>query len=204
MKLGESRGQSNRAVVSPIRVPDNTDADWQAREAALTRVAALTAAVAAIDRIQAAQADIDLVLKKIEKPADQNKDLRQAARDLQKKLKAQEKRLYTPPGTKGIVDDSDLLTGRAANIGESLDASWDRPNTIQLANLEAAEALGKTVLGDINKLFAEDVAAFRQKIADAKIESPGAAGAAVSGIGLNEKSPAVSRRASGHFQGFGC
>ncbi|MES1211811.1 MAG: hypothetical protein ABUL63_05710, partial [Acidobacteriota bacterium] len=90
--------------------------------------------------------------------------------DLQKKLKAQEKRLYVPLGTKGIIDDSDMLAGRAQNIGGSLDSSWDRPNSIELANLDAAETLSKTVLGDINKLFAEDVAAFRKKIADAKMD----------------------------------
>jgi len=176
VKYGERETKGTVQIV-PDPFTKNTDVDWQAREAAYARVSALqSAAVTAIDRIKAAQADIDLVLKKIEKPADQTdpndpkKDLKKAARDLQKKLKAQEKRLYTPLGTKGIVDDRDMLTGRASNVGESLDASWDRPNSIQLANLEAAEALGKTVLGDINELFAEDVAAFRKKIADAKID----------------------------------
>jgi photosystem II stability/assembly factor-like uncharacterized protein len=184
----DSRGRPREEDESGPRVPPGTytvtvqygerDADWQAREAAFARVAALQSAdVAAIDRIKAAQADIDLVLKKLE-PTDKSKpdqdptrkDLRQAARDLQKKLKAQEKRLYTPLGTKGIIDSNDLLSERASNIRQSLDASWDRPNSIQLANLDAAEALSKTVLGDIDKLFTEDIATFRKKLADAKID----------------------------------
>jgi len=177
VKYGEREAKGTVQIV-PDPFTRNTDADWQAREAALTRVATLqNAAVTAIDRIKAAQADIDLVLKKLE-PADKTKtdddpikkDLQKAARDLQKKLKAQETRLYVPLGTKGIIDDRDMLAGRAENIGGSLDSSWDRPNSIELANLDAAEALGKTVLGDINKLFAEDVAAFRKKMADAKID----------------------------------
>jgi hypothetical protein len=162
--------------VAPDPFTKNTDADWQTREAAYARIAALQdAAITAGDRIKAARADIDLVLKKLE-PADKksednpNKDLQKSARDLQKKLNDLEKRLYNPPGTKGIVDDKDLLMERANNLRGSLDASWDPPNATQRANLEAAEALTKTILADVNKLFSEDVAAFRKKVADAHLD----------------------------------
>jgi len=161
----------------------NTDADWQSREAALRRVAALQdATVSAIERIKAARADIDLVVKKLE-PAGKDKDkeksgksdgepnkaLTKSARDLQKKLSDLEKRLWVPPTVKGITDDRTALT-RTEYAGEVLNSSWDRPNANQLASLDAAEAAAKSVLADVNKLFAEDVAAFRKQVADAKID----------------------------------
>jgi photosystem II stability/assembly factor-like uncharacterized protein len=161
----------------------NTDADWQAREVALHRVAALQdATVTAIERIKAAHTDVDLVLKKLE-PAGKdktakgdddpnnapNRTLRKAGRDLQKKLSHLESRLHTLPSAKGITDDQTVITG-AENVRESLDSSWDKPNANQLASLDAAEARAKTVFADLNKLFAEDVAAFRKQVADAKID----------------------------------
>jgi photosystem II stability/assembly factor-like uncharacterized protein len=162
-------------------VPDpytkNTTADWQAREAAIDRVGALQeATVAAIERIRATRGDIDLVLKKLE-PADKskkpdddaNKPLKQAARDLQKKLTDLEKRLYVASTTKGIVDDQTLFT-HTEYARQALESSWDRPNANQIASLDAAEAQAKTLFADFNKVFTEDVAAFRKQVADAKID----------------------------------
>jgi photosystem II stability/assembly factor-like uncharacterized protein len=175
------KGHETKGTVQVATDPytKNTEADWQAHEAALTRLGALQdAAVTAIERIKAARADIDLVLKKLE-PAgkdkaaksgdDPNKALKQSARDLQKKLSDLEKRLYVPPTVKGIIDDQTVMTG-AQNIRESLESSWDRPNANQLASLDAAEAQSKAILADFNKVFSTDVAAFRKQVADAKID----------------------------------
>jgi photosystem II stability/assembly factor-like uncharacterized protein len=148
----------------------NTDADWQAREAALNRLAALqAAAVTGIERIRAARADIDLILKKLDADKEKTKSLQKSARDLQKKLTDMEQRLHVPPATKGIIDDQSVMV-KAENIHESLDSSWDRPNANQLASLDAVEAQAKIVFADLNKLFADDVAAFRKQVADAKID----------------------------------
>jgi hypothetical protein len=179
------KGHETKGTVQVATDPytKNTEADWQAHETAVLRLGALQdATVTAIERIKAARADIDLVLKKLE-PAgkdngkektaksgdDPHKALKQSARDLQKKLSALEKRLYVPPTTKGIIDDQTIMNG-AQNIRESLESSWDRPNANQLATLDAAEAQAKTVLADFNKVFSTDVAAFRKQVADAKID----------------------------------
>jgi photosystem II stability/assembly factor-like uncharacterized protein len=161
----------------------NTDADWQAREAAVARAGELQNAVAdAIARIGAVRDDVKVVLAKLDarkkerektgmdakEAGEPDKPLSQAARDLQKKLGTLERRLFVPPDTKGIVED-ETAYAKVTNFGRTLDASWGRPTPTALSYLEVAETEVKAVLADFNKLFAEDVAAFRQKVADAKI-----------------------------------
>ena len=177
-------------------VPDpalgNGDADWQAREAVVTRAGELQNAVAdAITRINAAKDDVKVVLAKLDarkkerenanpgaaKDADDpDKPLAQAARDLQKKLSAMERRLYVPPDTKGLVEDV-TPWNKVQNVGRAVDATWTRPSPTTMTDLEESETAVKAVLADFNKLFAEDVPAFRKKVADAKIDLFGEAGA---------------------------
>ncbi|MBW8877019.1 MAG: hypothetical protein JF614_18800 [Acidobacteria bacterium] len=168
----------------------NADADWQAREAAIARAGGLQNAVTdAIARVGATRDDVKVVLAKLDarrrerernagvmesggggRPADDpDRALGKAARDLQKKLGEVERRLWVPPDTKGLVLDESALA-RVENAGRSLDSTWDRPSPTALANLDLAETQTKAVLADLNKLFAEDVPAFRQKVADAKLD----------------------------------
>jgi hypothetical protein len=165
--------------VAPAPFTKNTAEDWQAREAALERLRGLQESlVAAIDRIAAARADIDIVQKKLDaadkkrqgEGEDPHRDLKKAARDLKKKLDTMEKTLYTPASTKGIVDDSDVAFSQADFARRSLESSWDRPNAAQLAALDRAEATAKTALAEVDRLWAEDVAAFRKLVEGAKIE----------------------------------
>jgi photosystem II stability/assembly factor-like uncharacterized protein len=170
-------------------VPDpalgNGDADWQAREAVVTRAGELQNAVAdAITRINAAKDDVKVVLAKLDArkkerenanpgaakdAADPDKPLAQAARDLQKKLGAMERRLYVPPDTKGLVEDV-TPWNKVQDVGRAADATWTRPSPTTMTDLEESETAVKAVLADFNKLFAEDVPAFRKKVAEAKID----------------------------------
>ena len=174
--------QTLQVVADPAL--SNNEADWQAREDLVARSGALQNALTdAISRIAAARDDVKVVLAKLdarkkerERAAagaaakdDPEKPLAQAARELQKKLSAMERRLYVPPDTKGIVEDVTPWS-KAQNAGRAADSSWSRPSPNAMANLEEAETLAKAVLADFNKLFAEDVAAFRQKVAEAKID----------------------------------
>ncbi len=174
--------QTLQVVADPALA--NTDADWQAREAAVVRAGALQNAVAdAISRLAAAKDDVKVVLAKLEARKkerektdagaakdgeDPDKPLAQAARDLQKKLSAMERRLYVPPDTKGIVED-ETPWNKASDVGRAFESTWSKPSPTTLDDLEEAETTVKTVLADFNKLFAEDVAAFRQKVAEAGI-----------------------------------
>jgi photosystem II stability/assembly factor-like uncharacterized protein len=169
----------------------NADADWQAREAAVARAGELQNAVAdAAERIAAVRDDVKVVLSKLDarkkqreragadakEAGEPDKPLAQAARDLQKKLSAVERRLYVPPDTKGIVEDR-TAWNRVTAFSRTLDASWGPPTPTAMSYLDDAEREVKAVLADFNKLFAEDVAAFRQKVVEAKIDLLGEVGA---------------------------
>src|SRR6185295_6344595 len=123
VKYKDKEAQGTIQVV-PDPALTGTDADWQAREAAVTRAGQLQNAVAdAITRIGAAKDDVKVVLNKLDarrkerernapatpagakKDDDPDKALGKAARDLQKKLTDLEKRLWVTPDTKGIVED---------------------------------------------------------------------------------------------------
>jgi hypothetical protein len=169
----EAKGSVKVAAAPAIQ---GTDADWQAREEAVVRIGKLqNATVEAIERVSAARKDVDVVLKKLQpkdKKADgkenPNKALMDAARALQKKLNALDRRLWVGPDVKGIVDDQTLLA-RIGSADFPVLSSWAAPSATARAFLDQAEAAARKTLADVNKLFAEDVAAFREKVEAAKI-----------------------------------
>ena len=158
-----------------------TDADWQAREAAVTRAGDLQNAVAdAVHRIIATRDDVKTVLAKLdarkkerERSAggaggeDPDKALAQAARQLQKKLGQVERRFYVPADTKGIVEDQ--TAQRQIQYASRALGSFSKPTANAQAYLAQAETTVKGALADFNKLFAEDVAAFQKQVADAGV-----------------------------------
>jgi len=167
-----------------------TEADWQAREAAVARAGALQNAVAdAITRVGTAKDDVRMVLAKLDarkterernapsgkEDDDPDKPLAKAARDLQKKLGEVERRLFVPPDTKGIVEDRTAMNA-VGNAVRAMSSAWTRPNATAVGAMEEAEASIKEVLTDFNKLMAEDVAAFRKTVSDSGIGLLGEAG----------------------------
>ncbi|HEV2851458.1 MAG TPA: hypothetical protein VHC97_01520 [Thermoanaerobaculia bacterium] len=187
-------GHEAKGTVKVEADPDlkGSQADWQAWDAATVQTGELQNAVTdAISRIIATRKDVGVVLAKLDAQAaerernggardaadDSSKALRQAARDLQKKLSAVERRLYVPPDTKGLIDDDSTVLGRVQNASRALGAGWGAPTATTKSYVEEAEAAVKGVLADFNKLYAEDVAAFRQKVLDAKVGLLGDVGA---------------------------
>jgi photosystem II stability/assembly factor-like uncharacterized protein len=180
-------GQEAKGTVQVVAAPylRNTPADWQAHEATVVRLGQLQdAVIEAVDRIAATRKDVDVVLRKLE-PSDKekkeqeadpkakdngpHKDLQKAARDLQKKLTDLEKKLWVSPDVKGIIDDRTALNRvRDAEFGAF--STYEPPSANIRVYLDQAEAQVKSTLADVNKLFAEDVPAFRQKVKDAKID----------------------------------
>jgi photosystem II stability/assembly factor-like uncharacterized protein len=171
----EAKGTVKVTAVPSLQL---ADADWQTREAAIIRIGKMqNAAVEAIERVGAARKDVDVVLQKLQpkdkkkdgaEKEDPNKALKQAARDLQKKLTDLERRLWVSPDVKGIVDDQTLLA-QVGNAEFPVTSAWAAPTATSRAFLEQAEAAAKSTLADVNKLFAEDIPAFREKVAAAKI-----------------------------------
>jgi photosystem II stability/assembly factor-like uncharacterized protein len=194
-ETGGGAGQTYEAKGTVRVVADpatrNGDADWQAREAAIRHAGELqNAVVDAIDRLAAARADVDVVIAKLRRaetreqerkkaagidvpPADARREeanpLLKAARELRRKIAAQERKLYVPPGTKGIVDDRTPYN-RVQGAIFSVDSSWEPPNANQRTELQQAETLTTTAVQEVNRLLSEDVAAFRKQVAEAHVE----------------------------------
>ncbi|MFQ5695800.1 MAG: hypothetical protein ACE5HB_07420, partial [Terriglobia bacterium] len=91
------------------------------------------------------------------------------ARELKKALKDMERRLWVPPGTKGIVGDTDVLS-KVSFLLRAFSSSWEAPTDAQLTYLRQADALAQEVFADFNRLFDEQVAAFRRQVQEAGIE----------------------------------
>ncbi|HEY9419803.1 MAG TPA: hypothetical protein VIW92_00165, partial [Thermoanaerobaculia bacterium] len=169
----------------------SSEADWQAWDAAVNRAGQLQNAVTdAIERVSATRSDVRVVLSKLDARSqerersgntagsggnDPDRDLRQAARDLQKKLDAVERKLFVPPGTKGIVEDRTAQRG-LESMRRYLSSSFATPTGTVKGHMDNAEATVREVLAEVNKLYAEEVPAFRQKVTAAKIDLLGTPG----------------------------
>jgi len=88
--------------------------------------------------------------------------------ELKKKLDAMEKRLWSPPKTKGIVADTDAMAKVQYPL-QSMQSSWDAPTPAQLAYLTYAEGLLREVLADYNKLYSDSVAQYRDAVRKANL-----------------------------------
>jgi hypothetical protein len=163
---GNEAKQSVRVLADPR--DRSTPEQRSAKFDAIMRAGKLSESVAvAIERIQKTRADIDSVsakLKKSEDAADKTPDpLVKSGAELKKRLDEMEKRLWTPPKTKGIVAETDALSKITYPL-YSLQSSTDAPTAAQLAYLQRGEALLRAVVTDYNKLFAEDVARYREAV----------------------------------------
>jgi len=158
----------------------------EAREAnfkALQRANTLSNAVTdAVDRIVRTRTDVNSVTAKLRKQDEDakrtnpaaaedpaRKDLLATARRLNQGLEKLERRFWTGEAPKNLLRNNDFesrIGGTARGIG----STWDAPTPAQLAYLDREEKDLTAALADLNKFFAEDVAAFRTKVRDAKIE----------------------------------
>jgi len=169
------RGNEAKQTVRVLADPRETVAP-EARQAkfdAVMRAGKLTEKVmTAVERIQKTRADIESIASKMKKPddaADKTPDpLVKSGTALKKRLDEMEKRLWSPPKTKGITADKDVLAKINYPL-QSMQSSWDAPTPAQLAYLERAEKLLQTVLADFNRLFAEDVAKYREDVRKANV-----------------------------------
>ncbi|HSN87002.1 MAG TPA: hypothetical protein VL025_09610 [Thermoanaerobaculia bacterium] len=180
VKYGQQQGEGTVRVVADPRFHAN-DGARKANFDAQQRAGALQdTAVAALERIVKARQDLDTITAQLRKQdedakkaggtdaASPNKDLLAGARKLQKSLNDLEGRLRQPENPEGILPDLDVLS-KINYAQRSLSSSWDAPTQAQLAYLGEAEQLLRTVLTDLNRFFAEDVAAFRAKVKESDL-----------------------------------
>jgi hypothetical protein len=156
------------------------DADRQAHMAALLRAGSLQETLtAAINRVRRAASDVDVILTKLQEasadesgaetpPTGARKELMEAGKKLKQSLAAVERKLWVPPETKGIVAETDALDKVRSALG-SLSSDWDAPTPAQQAYMQEAEAAVKAAIPEVNRVFAEDVAAFSQRVREAGI-----------------------------------
>jgi hypothetical protein len=162
------RGNEAKQTVRVLPDPREryTAEQRQAKYNAILRAGALQeTATEALDRISRTKTDIDAVNAKLKKddPKAEPDPLEKTGNALKEKLDAVGKRLRIPPQTPGIVADTDVWSKIGYPI-YAMQSSWDAPTEAQLQYLARAEAALRTVLADVNKVFAEDVAKYREQV----------------------------------------
>lgn len=161
---GNEATQSVKVLADPRET--YTAAQRQSKyEAVLRAGRAQETATAAIERIHRTRADIDAIAAKLKKdePGAEPDPLVKSGNELKEKLDKMEKRLWSPPKTKGITADTDVWS-RLQYPLYALQSSWDEATPAQMAYLERVESDLRAVLVDFNKLFAEDVAKYRASV----------------------------------------
>lgn len=178
VKFKEHQATSKVRVVGDQRYKNNDAArkvNWQT----IMRAGELQeTATKAIEQIRNSRTDIDFVLKRIaslesaSKKDDTEespyKSLQESARGLMKDLDQMERKLWTPPKTKGIPPDKDVWS-KIIYIQGSIGSSWDTPTPAQLTYLKQAEALLRQLLQESQRVFRDKVTPFRKQVEQAKI-----------------------------------
>jgi photosystem II stability/assembly factor-like uncharacterized protein len=153
----------------------------EANSAAIRRTNKLADAVAdAVERLRRTRTDVDAITTQLRREQETakkqgaaddpaRKAVLDAARDLQQKLGTLEKRFWQTEDVSGLVEDTDLEQ-RIGNVARSLASSWEAPTPAQLAYLDRAEKQTHQALDDLNRFFAEDVAAFRAQVQATKFQ----------------------------------
>jgi photosystem II stability/assembly factor-like uncharacterized protein len=163
---GHEARQSVRVVADPRF--DIPPAARQANWDAVVRAGRLRENVTeAILLLQRTRADIDAVNAKLK--SSENDPLIAAGNALKQKLEAMERRLWTPPKTKGIVPRNTVMSKIDYPMG-AIQSSFDAPTAAQLAYLERAEAAYREIVPAYNRLFTEDVAKYREEVRKKTIE----------------------------------
>ena len=132
--------------------------------------------VAAVHRVRSVQRDLDLVgakLDELERPwkkehpdakpkQSPQHELREALKELRKKLSEADKKLRLPEDTKGYVAERDAqaLLGRAYYFASS---SREKPTAATVAALEYGEKLVREGIDAVNAVLSDDLVKFREK-----------------------------------------
>jgi hypothetical protein len=169
-----------------------SQADRVAKYEAMTRASEVREVLAeAITRIYRTRKDVDVLLGKVgqalkeaeeadpgagESAADAEGEespletLQETGQKLKKTLAELEKKLWVPPDTKGIPYSADKPWSMAGRALFALGSSNDAPTPAQLTFLRLAEEAVGDALAEVNRVFADDVSAFRELVADSELE----------------------------------
>jgi len=147
-------------------------ADRQAKFELIQKVTQRIEVVAeAVDRIVRMRRSIDAALEQARERNDEPvRQLRTAADSLRKRLTAVADLFIAEPNrVQGLTRNVHTVSAKLMAVRSSLTASWDAPNSTQTTNLRQAEAALESALKEFNKVFSEDIPAFKQKVDAAKL-----------------------------------
>ena len=127
----------------------------------------LKAALEADGRTSAANAEDAVGEGEGNGDTDDKEGLEARVRDIKRSLKAIEERIWVPEGTKGIVYSDDRLWNMVGYPMGSMQSSWDAPTAAQTAYVREAERVASDVFSDLERLYAGEVASFRDAVRSA-------------------------------------
>ncbi len=193
VKYGDHEATGSVNVLSDPRY-DIPESERIAKYETLMHVGALSELMTdAIERIRETRTEVDDVLKFARKADQQttatssngqgtngqatngqqasggNRELIRAANELKKALTEVEAVFWTAPGTVKGIQRPNNVSRKLGYVGGSLASSWDAPTQAQGYYLQHAEAALEAALAELNRVFAEDVAAFRGQVETAGI-----------------------------------
>lgn len=124
-----------------------------------------------VDRIQNTIKTIDSILEQIKGRDDKSlKDLAGEGQKLKKTLNDFLDRIFGDRDIQGMTDRSATISAKVSSPSRALASSFDAPTPSEKIKIKQAEKVLEDALKEFNKIFAEDVAAFKAKYKEAHIE----------------------------------
>jgi hypothetical protein len=125
----------------------------------------------AVERIQSTTKAVDQVLGQVRSKKDStSKAVADAGKELKETLEALEERFRGRQDVQGIRRDPNTVQRLFSAAYFSMSSSWEKPTEAQLLALEQGRAVMAEFLEEFNRVFAEDVAAFRDMVQAADLE----------------------------------
>jgi photosystem II stability/assembly factor-like uncharacterized protein len=116
----------------------------------------------AVERIRSTTKAVDQVLGQVRSKKDSTSQaLADAGTELKKALEALEERFRGRQNVQGIRRDPNTVQRRFLSAYSSMSSTWEKPTEAELLALEQGRAILAEFLEEFNRVFAEDVAAFR-------------------------------------------
>ncbi len=125
----------------------------------------------AIERIRSTTKAVEQVLGQVRSKKDSTaKAVADAGKELKKTLEELEERFRGRQDLQGIRRDPNTVQSRVSAAYGSMSSTWEKPTEAQLLALEQGRAALAEFLDEFNRVFAEDVAAFREQVRAADLE----------------------------------
>jgi hypothetical protein len=163
---------SGTVIVAPDPRFTIAEADRRANLAAILRAGQRQeVATEAVTRLRDAKKAIDQVNERLAAKNDSaSKALRAAGDSLKKKLTEVEELFLGPQDVQGFKDNSTAVLSRIGYAMYAISSSWEAPTAAELAQLQQGEQALQAALPRYNRVMGEDVAAYRQRLAAARVE----------------------------------